>query len=76
MSASSTSRSPTASPRPWHDVPSTYIITDNDASVPVPVQERMAARAKHVRRIGTGHSPHLAQPAELAALLDEAARTV
>jgi hypothetical protein len=33
----------------------------------------MALRAKSTRRIPTSHSPFLARPAELAALLDEIA---
>jgi pimeloyl-ACP methyl ester carboxylesterase len=55
----------------WHTIPSTYIITEKDASLPVEVQEKMAARTKSVRRIPTGHSPFLSRPAELAALLDD-----
>jgi pimeloyl-ACP methyl ester carboxylesterase len=55
-------------------VPSTYIVTEQDASVPVAVQEQMAAHAKDVRRIATSHSPFLSRPAELAALLDEIVR--
>lgn len=59
----------------WHTVPSTCIFTEQDASLPVEVQEQMAARAKYVRGIASGHCPHLSRPAELAALLDEAARS-
>lgn len=55
----------------WQTVPSTYIVTEQDASLPVELQERMAAHAKVVRRIPTSHSPQLSRPAELAALLDE-----
>ena len=58
----------------WHTVPSTYVITENDAAIPVPLQEQMATRAKSIRRIPTSHSPFLSRPAELAALLDEIAR--
>jgi len=58
----------------WHTIPSTYILTENDASLPVEFQNAMAARAKNIRRIPTAHSPHLARPAELAALLDEIIR--
>ena len=59
----------------WHTVPSAYIVTENDASLPVEVQEEMAARTDTVRRIPTGHAPFLARPAELAALLDEITRS-
>ncbi|WP_433378421.1 alpha/beta hydrolase [Actinoplanes sp. CA-142083] len=55
----------------WHTVPSTYILTERDASLPVELQERMATHTKDVRRLPTGHSPHLARPDELAAILDE-----
>ena len=55
----------------WHTVPSTYIVTEQDATLPVPLQEKMAAHTKQVRRIATSHSPFLSQPAELAALLAE-----
>lgn len=55
----------------WHTIPSTYIVTGQDASLPVALQEKMSARAKQVRRIETSHSPFLSRPAELAALLGE-----
>jgi len=58
----------------WHTVPSTYIVAENDAAIPVQLQERMAPRAKSIRRMPTSHSPFLSRPAELAALLDEIAR--
>jgi pimeloyl-ACP methyl ester carboxylesterase len=58
----------------WHTVPSTYIITEQDASLPVELQEQMATRAKNIHRIPTSHSPFLSRPAELAALLDEIAK--
>ncbi|MEU4475177.1 alpha/beta hydrolase [Micromonospora sp. NPDC023888] len=54
----------------WQTVASTYILTEQDASLPVDLQSRMAARTRDVRRIATGHSPFLSRPAELAALLD------
>ncbi|MGV9915352.1 alpha/beta hydrolase [Streptomyces tendae] len=58
----------------WQSVPSTYIITDQDASLAVPAQEQMAAHAKDVRRMDTSHSPFLSRPAELAALIDDIVR--
>ncbi|WP_433286746.1 alpha/beta hydrolase [Pseudonocardia sp. CA-142604] len=57
----------------WHTVPSTYIITENDAAIPVRIQEQMARHATTIRRVPTSHSPFLSRPAELAALLDEIA---
>lgn len=58
----------------WHTLPTSYIVTEQDASVAVALQERMAARTKDVRRMATSHSPFLSRPAELAALLDEIVR--
>jgi pimeloyl-ACP methyl ester carboxylesterase len=54
----------------WHTVPSTYILAEQDKSLPVELQERMSARTKAVHRMATSHSPHLSRAAELAALLD------
>ncbi|MEH1166258.1 alpha/beta hydrolase [Micromonospora sp. CPCC 205539] len=58
----------------WRTVASTYILTEQDASLPVELQNNMAARAQDVRRIATGHSPFLSRPAELAAILDSIVR--
>ncbi|GAA0467399.1 hypothetical protein Ade02nite_88760 [Paractinoplanes deccanensis] len=55
----------------WRSIDSTYIVCEQDQAIPVPEQERMAARAKNVRRMPTSHSPFLSRPAELAAVLDE-----
>ncbi len=60
----------------WHTVPSAYIVTEQDQSLAVEFQERMAAHSKIVRRMPTSHSPFLSRPAELAALLDELATTL
>lgn len=57
----------------WHTVPSAYVITEQDRSPAVELQERMAGRAKVVHRLPTSHSPFLSRPAELAALLDSIA---
>jgi pimeloyl-ACP methyl ester carboxylesterase len=59
----------------WHTVPSTYILTEQDNSLAVGMQEKMAPRTKDVHRIPTSHSPFLSRPAELAALLDEIVRS-
>lgn len=55
----------------WRSIESTYIVCEQDQALPVSEQERMAARAKNVRRIPTSHSPFLSRPAELASLIDE-----
>ncbi|WP_326688585.1 alpha/beta hydrolase [Streptomyces sp. NBC_01795] len=53
----------------WRTVPSTYVLCERDRALPPELQERMSARAAHVERLDTGHSPFLSAPAELAALL-------
>jgi pimeloyl-ACP methyl ester carboxylesterase len=57
----------------WLTAPSTYIVCQRDRAVPVPLQEALATRATHVRRLPTGHSPFLAAPGQLTALIIEAA---
>jgi pimeloyl-ACP methyl ester carboxylesterase len=52
----------------WRELPSTYVVCEQDQAIPVPAQEAMSGRAGTVLRLGTGHSPFLAAPAELAAL--------
>jgi pimeloyl-ACP methyl ester carboxylesterase len=53
----------------WHTVPSTYVVCEQDAAIPVFAQEAMAARAKRVLHLPASHSPFLSRPAELADLL-------
>ncbi|NSC19751.1 alpha/beta hydrolase [Streptomyces albus subsp. chlorinus] len=53
----------------WRTVPSTYVLCERDKALPPALQGRMSARAAHVERLNTGHSPFLSAPAELAALL-------
>ncbi|MFF5083970.1 alpha/beta hydrolase [Actinoplanes sp. NPDC000266] len=55
----------------WHDVPSTYIVTDDDRSIPAELQNELAKRAQDVRHLASSHSPHLSMPAELAKVIDE-----
>ncbi|UNO43503.1 alpha/beta hydrolase [Streptomyces sp. MST-110588] len=57
----------------WRTVPSTYVLCERDQALPPALQEKMAARATHVERLATGHSPFLAAPAELATLLGKIA---
>ncbi|MFD7667850.1 alpha/beta hydrolase [Streptomyces sp. NPDC059788] len=59
----------------WRTVPSTYVICEDDRALRPAMQTKMSANATHVERIGTGHSPFLAAPAELAALLGRIADT-
>ncbi|MFH8348852.1 alpha/beta hydrolase [Streptomyces sp. NPDC018045] len=60
----------------WRTVPSTYVICEGDQALPPALQTTMAANATAVERLGTGHSPFLAAPAELAALLGRIASGV
>jgi pimeloyl-ACP methyl ester carboxylesterase len=53
----------------WRTIPSTYIICEQDAAIPVFAQEAMSQRAQKVLRMDTSHSPFLSRPAELAELL-------
>jgi pimeloyl-ACP methyl ester carboxylesterase len=53
----------------WHDVPSTYIVSDNDEAIPPVAQEGMSQRSGTVHHLPSGHSPFLSHPQELAGLL-------
>ncbi|MCF3961225.1 alpha/beta hydrolase [Streptomyces fuscigenes] len=57
----------------WRELPSTYVVCEQDQNFPVPLQERFAAQATHTERLPTGHSPFLSQPRALADLLIRAA---
>ncbi|PGH19379.1 hypothetical protein AJ80_04020 [Polytolypa hystricis UAMH7299] len=49
----------------YREIPSTYIVCENDAALPVSVQERMIAQGEgvfHVERCQEGHSPFLSNP--------------
>ncbi|MHA6784462.1 alpha/beta fold hydrolase [Pseudonocardia saturnea] len=54
---------------PDSDAPVTYVVLEKDGAVPPEMQEAMAARADHVERMATSHSPQLVDPAGLAAIL-------
>lgn len=53
----------------WKELPSTYIICEQDQAIPLFAQEAMSGRAKKVVRINTDHSPFLSAPKELAELI-------
>ncbi|MCW2903315.1 MAG: hypothetical protein JWO67_5580 [Streptosporangiaceae bacterium] len=55
----------------WRTIPSTYVVAERDAAIPVAVQEAMAQRAHQIRYLDTSHSPYLSQPALVADLLRE-----
>jgi pimeloyl-ACP methyl ester carboxylesterase len=53
----------------WTELPSTYVVCEQDQAIPVSAQEAMSARADTVLRLDAGHSPFLSRPAELAGVL-------
>jgi pimeloyl-ACP methyl ester carboxylesterase len=53
----------------WHTVPSTYVVCEHDAAIPVVAQEMMARNADRVLRMRSSHSPFLSRPAQLAGVL-------
>ncbi|MEV6781284.1 alpha/beta fold hydrolase [Streptomyces sp. NPDC051098] len=57
----------------WRDVPSTYIVCQQDRALPAVHQEALATRAAEVYRMAGDHSPFLSKPSELAALLTKIA---
>ena len=57
----------------WHELPSTYLVAEQDNAIPVAAQEQMAARADAVHRLATSHSPFLSQPDEVSRILRELA---
>jgi pimeloyl-ACP methyl ester carboxylesterase len=59
----------------WRDIPSTYIVAEQDQAISLALQEKMAAQAAEIRRLAGGHSPFLSRPGELAALIDEIVRS-
>lgn len=54
---------------PDSDALVTYVVLEKDVAVPVEAQEAMAARADHVERMATSHSPMLVDAPGLAAIL-------
>lgn len=50
----------------WTTIPSAYVVCENDAAIPPFAQEAMSQAATTTRRMPTGHSPFLADPATLA----------
>lgn len=58
----------------WRGRPTTYVITEQDAVIPVAAQEALAARAgSNTVRMATSHSPFLSQPAAVADIIERAA---
>jgi pimeloyl-ACP methyl ester carboxylesterase len=57
----------------WRDVPSTYVICEDDKAAPPAAQEEMARRATNVHRLACSHSPMLSRAPELAAIITDIA---
>jgi pimeloyl-ACP methyl ester carboxylesterase len=60
----------------YREIPSTYIVCENDQALPLCVQERMIAQADgafHVERCQEGHSPFLSNPAFIVDCIRRAA---
>ena len=55
----------------WHTIPATYLVCERDGALPVPLQEQLALRSGHVRRLASGHSPQLSMPGDLAVVLGD-----
>ena len=53
----------------WRDVPSTYVICDQDHVIPVAAQEAMSAHAGATHHLDSDHSPFLTDPDAVADLI-------
>ncbi|KAJ5949352.1 alpha/beta-hydrolase [Penicillium verhagenii] len=57
----------------WKDVPSVYLICEEDNALPVPLQEQLAALAgSKIERCSAGHLPMLSQPEAVAGVVQSA----
>jgi pimeloyl-ACP methyl ester carboxylesterase len=55
----------------WREVPSTYVICDEDQAIAPAAQEQLAKRALNIRRLSSNHSPMLSRPAEVAQIITD-----
>lgn len=53
----------------WKEIPSTYVVCEQDNAIPPVAQEGMAQRAGNVHRMATSHSPFMSRPEDLAPIL-------
>lgn len=63
----------------WKDIPSTYLYTLNDTSVPIEFQRKMVEQGLgkgyfHTEAVDASHSPFLSKPKETAAAIARAAQ--
>lgn len=61
-----------AGAEPWHSIPSTYVICQQDKAVSPVLQAIMAKRAASTVVLDTDHSPFYSSPDELVSILLEA----
>lgn len=63
----------------WKNIPTSYLICENDRPIPLALQESMIATAKkqggeiETERLFVSHSPHLVMPEKVAGFLRRAA---
>ena len=62
-----------ASRAAWRELPSTYVLCEQDRAITPQAQERLAARCRDVVRMPTSHSPMLSRPELLVELLSKLA---
>jgi hypothetical protein len=55
---------------PWREIPSTYVVCEQDLSVNPVHQRVMAARCGDVRSLDTDHSPFASMPVQTADILE------
>jgi pimeloyl-ACP methyl ester carboxylesterase len=53
----------------WREFPTTYVLCERDQALPPAAQEAMSGRAGAVSRLDCGHSPFLACPDDLVAII-------
>jgi pimeloyl-ACP methyl ester carboxylesterase len=58
---------------PWRQIPSTYVLCEQDQAIPVEGQRRMARSATRSIELDTDHSPFLSMPDDIARILVNAA---
>ncbi|HET7504953.1 MAG TPA: alpha/beta hydrolase [Kofleriaceae bacterium] len=57
----------------WRELPSSYLLCEQDEAIVVPAQEALSARTNVVERLAASHSPFLSRPADVAAFIARAA---
>ncbi|KAL2814955.1 Alpha/beta hydrolase fold-1 [Aspergillus granulosus] len=58
---------------PWHQIPSAYILCEEDQALPLQFQEMLSAKlgTEHLYRVKSSHSPFLSIPDKLAEVLED-----